>query len=47
MMEKCCSQILKDKNVVIEGKEDENGLFVIHFSAGNEALMTQQDTSVE
>ena len=26
-------QILKDKNVVIEGKKDENGLFVINFSA--------------
>jgi hypothetical protein len=40
-------QIFKDKNVVMEGKKDENGLFVIDFSVGNEAMMTQQYISVE
>ena len=40
-------QILKSKNVVIKGRKDENGLFVINFSARNEAMMTQKDTSVE
>jgi hypothetical protein len=36
-------QIFKDKIAVMEGKKDENGLFVINFNAENEAMMTQQD----
>ncbi|PNF39991.1 hypothetical protein B7P43_G15692 [Cryptotermes secundus] len=40
-------QIFKDKNVVIEGKKDENELFVINLTVMNEAMMTQQDINVE
>jgi hypothetical protein len=40
-------QIFKDKTTVMEGKKDENGLFVINFNAGNKAMMTQLDVSVE
>jgi hypothetical protein len=34
-------QIFKDKNVVMEGKKEENGLFVIHLNRENQAMMTQ------
>jgi hypothetical protein len=39
-------QIFRDKIAVMEGK-NENGLFVIDINAGNKAMMTQQDISVE
>jgi hypothetical protein len=34
-------QIFKDKNVVMEGKKVENGLYIIHFNTENQAMMTQ------
>jgi uncharacterized membrane protein len=37
---------IKGQNIVIERK-DEDGLFVINFSAGNEAMMTQQDSEMQ
>jgi hypothetical protein len=40
-------QIFKDKNVVMEGKKEENGLFVIHFNTENQAMITQQNISKE
>jgi hypothetical protein len=38
-------QIFKDKNVVMEGKKEENGLFVIHFNTENHAMTTQKKIS--
>jgi hypothetical protein len=40
-------QIFKDKNVVMKGKKEENGLFVIHFNTENQAMITQKNISEE